>query len=73
MHRDLSWLLKFLPVFIGTTKYVYNLVEDTETIHIDTCLQSVGGVLRRYFYSAKLPQGFQITSSVSHTVKLLTF
>ena len=42
MRRDLAWLLRFLPLFNGTTKYVHEVIEEMETLHIDACLQSVG-------------------------------
>ena len=58
MRRDLAWLLKFLPLFNGTTKYVHEIIEEMETLHIDACLQSVGGVWKQYVYSGKLPHIF---------------
>ena len=58
MRRDLAWLLKFLPLFNGTTKYVHEVIEEMETLHIDACLQSVGGVWKLYVYSGKLPHIF---------------
>ena len=60
-----------MPLFNGTTKYVFEVIEDTETLHIDACLQSVGGVWRRYFYSEKLPQLFHsIDFSITHCEKI---
>ena len=56
MKRDLAWLQTFLPVFNGTTKYIHSPIESNETLHIDACLQGVGGVWKRKVYYAKIPQ-----------------
>ena len=54
MKRDLAWLQKFLPVFNGTINYIYSPIESNETLHIDACLQGVGGVWKRKVYYAKI-------------------
>ena len=59
MRRDLAWLLRFLPLFNGTTKYIHGVIEEMETLHIDACLQSVGGVWKQYVYTGKIPDIFQ--------------
>ena len=67
MRRDLAWLLKFLPLFNGTTKYVHQIIEEMETLHINACLQSVGGVWKQYVYSGKLPHIFHGSQfSITH-------
>ena len=42
MHRDLAWLMQFIPIFNGTTTYDQVIIEANETLHIDTCLIAVG-------------------------------
>ena len=59
MRRDLACLLRFLPLFNGTTKYIHGVIEEMETLHIDACLQSVGGVWKQYVYTGKIPDIFQ--------------
>ena len=44
MRRDLTWLQTFLPIFNGTTTYNHCRIEQNETLHIDACLEGVGGV-----------------------------
>ena len=55
MHRDLTWLMTFLPVFNGTTTYNHCSIEQNETLHIDACLEGVGGVWKRNICLTKIP------------------
>ena len=48
--------MHFIAIFNGTTTYDHAMIEANETLHIDACLNAVGGICESKVYFAKLPK-----------------
>ena len=54
-HKDVEWVIKFLPIFPGSTKIFKNDILRVNSLHIDACLTGVGGVWNNRVYAAPIP------------------
>ena len=55
-HRDLRWFLTFHPDFNGVPLYDHKKV--AFQVHLDACLQGLGGVFNNLVYHVPIPLGF---------------
>ena len=55
-HRDLRWFLTFLPHFNGVVLYDHEKV--AFQVHLNACLQGLGGVFHNLVYHVPIPPGF---------------
>ena len=55
VRKDISWFIKFLPVFNGSTTYNHKDIACAQSLAIDVCLQRVGGVWNDNVYTSMLP------------------
>ena len=55
-HRDLRWVLNFLPDFNGVALYDHKKV--ASQVHLDACLLGLGGVFSNLVYYVPIPLGF---------------
>ena len=55
-HRDLRWFLNFLSDFNGVALYDHKKV--AFQVHLDACLQGLGGVFSNLVYHVPIPLGF---------------
>ena len=56
IRKDISWFVKFLPVFNGSTTYNHGDIAFEHTPAIDACLHGVGGVWNENVYTTTLPR-----------------
>ena len=55
VRKDISWFIKFLPVFNGSTTYDHKYIACAQSLAIDACLQKVGDVWNDNVYTSMLP------------------
>ena len=56
-HRDLRWLERFLPLYNGIS--LYDHPKTNHQVHLDACLQGLGGVCQNMVYHLPIPLGFK--------------
>ena len=56
-YRDLRWFQTFLPKFNGVSLYDHRPVDFQ--VHLDACLQGLGGVFNNLVYHLSIPLGYQ--------------
>ena len=56
-HRDLRWFDRFLPLYNGTSMYDHK--KPDHQVHLDACLQGLGGVWQNMVYHMPIPLGFK--------------
>ena len=61
-HRDLRWFERFLPLYNGITLYDHQ--KTGHQVHLDACLQGLGGVWQNMVYHLPVPLGFNSLSIV---------
>ena len=56
-HRDLRWFERFLPLYNGVSLYDHE--KPDHQVHLDACLQGLGGVWTNMVYHIPIPLGFK--------------
>ena len=56
-HRDLRWFERFLPLYNGISLYDHQ--KPDHQVHLDACLQGLGGVWQNMVYHMPIPLGFK--------------
>ena len=61
-HRDLRWFQTFLPKFNDVTLYDHKPVDFH--VHLDACVQGLGGIFNNLVYHLPIPLGYQNLDNV---------
>ena len=56
-HRDLRWFDRFLPLYNGVSLYDHKTCD--HQVHLDACLQGLGGVWQNYVYHLPISYGYR--------------
>ena len=56
-HRDLRWFDRFLPLYNGVSLYDHKTCD--HQVHLDACLQGLGGVWQNYVYHLPISYGYK--------------
>ena len=56
-HRDLRWFERFLPLYNGVSLYDHKKCD--HQVHLDACLQGLGGVWQNFVYHLQIPYGYK--------------
>ena len=65
-HKDIEWILKFLPTFNGITFMHKSEIDTTKTLYLDACLTGLGAIWRDRFYAAPVPEIPDFDTSIVH-------
>ena len=55
-YQDLDWFVKFLPYFNGVTYISKKLIDDSQSLYVDTYLTGMGAVWRDRAYATPIVQ-----------------
>ena len=61
--KDITWWLKFLPMFNGTgIMWMYHIKQPDKIVTLDTCLEAMGAICGKEFIKCKFPKKWRGTN-----------